>query len=563
MSRPRGERGAGLVREGRRGPPYVTARGGGALGARRSWGGAPCLGDVPVRRPAPAFASLRGADLMRMSRVLSTGTALVFAMGASPLPAQPVAGAACVADAPDAAARIARITARLYPSVLLTGDTTPRSLGARMAALKVPGVSVTVIDGDRIVWSRGFGVRDTVSRAPVTPGTRFQAASLSKPIATLGVLRLVQQGRLGLDDDVRTHLRSWQLPASPFLDSGTVTPRLLLTHRAGIAVSGFLGYAQDSVVPSLRQVLNGAAPANHAALTVIRTPGQLNAYSGGGYTVMEQVLEDVAGTSFVELLQREVLSPLAMTRSTYASLSPAAPDDIARGHLAGGAQVAGGWRTHPEHAAASLWTTSCDYAKAVLAMQRAARGAASPLPASLVRETMTLQAPTQGIGVGLKGAPTPFRFSHTGSNVGYKAIMLGFLDQPRGAVILTNGDQGSELMNELVRAIAEEYGWNDMRPAVRTALAVDSTRLMALAGRYTRIDGRGGYDLLWREGGLLGAPQGRAPQRLYVMSQTADALTLGFLFDAELQVTVERDADGVLAMRWGSATDFARARRAP
>jgi len=463
---------------------------------------------------------------------------------------------ACAAESPDASARIARITARVYPTVLLTTDTTPRTLEARMRALNVPGVSVAVIDGDRIVWSRGFGVRDTSTRAPVTRATRFQAASLSKPIASLGVLRLVEQGKLGLDDDVRTKLRSWQLPASAFLDSGTVTPRLLLTHRAGIAVSGFMGYAQTDAVPTLRQVLDGTAPANHPPLTVIRVPGSLNAYSGGGYTVMEQVLEDVAGAPFVDVLQRGVLTPLGMSRSTYASLSPSAPDDIARGHLATGAQVLGGWRTHPEHAAASLWTTSCDYALAILAMQRAARGAPSPLPSALVREMMTLQAPTQGIGVGLKGAPVPFRFSHTGSNVGYKAIMLGFLDQPRGAVILTNGDGGSDLMNELVRAIAEEYGWNDMRPVVRTPVAVDSLRLRAAVGRYTRDDGRGAFELTWRDGALYAAPAGRAPQRMYAQQDSAGVITMGFLFDAELRVMLQADATGVITtLRWASGAD--------
>lgn len=501
---------------------------------------------------------MRRLSALRRSLASTIVCALPLTAGA-----QGRAAASCAVDAPDAAARIARITERLYPSVLLTSDTLPRSLSARMAALKVPGVSVTVIDGDRIVWSRGFGVRDTSTRAPVTRETRFQAASLSKPIATLGVLRLVQQQRLGLDDDIRTRLRTWQLPASPFLDSAAVTPRLLLTHRAGIAVSGFEGYAQGAPVPTLRQILDGSAPANHPALTVVRTPGRVNAYSGGGYTVMEQVLEDVAGTGFVPFLQQEVLAPLAMTRSTYATLSPSTRDDIARGHLADGTVVAGGWRTHPEHAAASLWTTSCDYAKAVLAMQRAARGARSPLPAALVREMVSLQAPTQGIGVGLKGAPQPFRFSHTGSNVGYKAIMLGFLDQPRGAVVLTNGDGGSELMNELVRAIAQEYGWNDMRPTVRTAVVVDTMRLREAAGRYRRVDGRGDYEFTWRDGALFGAPAGRAPQRTYVMQDTAGALTLGFLFDAELQVVLQSENNTVTGLRWGSTTDYVDARKLP
>lgn len=470
--------------------------------------------------------------------------------------AQSPATSVCASEASDADARVARIIARLFPSVLLRSDTTPRTLADRMRALNVPGVQITVIDGDRIAWSRGFGARDA-SGAPVTTQTRFQAASLSKPIATLGVLRLVAQGRLGLDDDVRRHLRSVTLAPTPFLDSGTVTPRLLLSHRAGVAVSGFLGYPQGEPVPTLAQIIAGAKPANHPALVVDAVPGRDNRYSGGGYTVMEQVLEDVSGQSFPAFLAREVLAPLGMTRSTYESLSPEAVDDIARGHHGSGQPLVGGWRTHPEHAAASLWTTSCDYAQAILAMQRAARGVSSPLDASLVREMMTLQAREQGIGVGLKGTPAPFRFSHTGSNVGYKAIMLGYLDAPRGAVVLTNGDNGSELMNEIVRAIAEEYGWNDMRPAIRTAVALDSVAAAPLVGRY-EVTPQRAYEITWRDGSLWAAPAGRAPQRLHAMAGDS----LGFFFDAELFIWPIRDADRrITGIRWGAAGNAVEARR--
>jgi CubicO group peptidase (beta-lactamase class C family) len=483
---------------------------------------------------------------------------VLTAMTSTALAAQP----RCERDAPDAEARIARIVGRVYPTVLLEGDTTDRSLAARMRALNVPGVQIAVIDRDGIAWSRGFGVRDTASRAPVTVATRFQAASLSKPIATLGVLRAVAQGTLGLDDDIRTRLRTWTLPASPFLDSGVVTPRLLLSHRAGIAVSGFLGYAQTESVPTLAQILAGQRPANHPALVVSAVPGRENRYSGGGYTVMEQVLQDVTGTPFVDFLQREVLRPLGMSRSTYATLRPDTPDDIARGYFSDGREVKGGWRTHPEHAAASLWTTACDYARAVVAMQRAARAtsggrASGPLSPPLVAQMMTLQAPTQGVGVGLKGAPVPFRFSHTGSNVGYKAIMLGFLDRPQGAVVLTNGDNGSELMNELVRAIAEEYQWDDMRPARRRAVALDSTRLLPAVGRYTLAPGRD-VELLWRDGAIWAAPVGRAHQRTYAQ----DDSTLGVLFDPDFIIRLRRESGGaVRSIGWGNPPNVTDAPR--
>lgn len=500
---------------------------------------------MPTRRPSLPNRTL-------------TNLALLLGVVSSRAEAQP----RCDRDAADAEARIARVAARLYPTVLLEGDSTDRSLAARMRALNVPGVQIAVIDRDGVAWTRGFGVRDTTTRAPVTRDTRFQAASLSKPIATLGVLRAVAQGRIGLDDDIRTRLRTWTLPPTPLLDSGVVTPRLLLSHRAGIAISGFLGYGQTDSVPTLAQILAGQRPANHSALVVNAVPGRENRYSGGGYTVMEQVLQDVTGTDFVSYLQREVLAPLGMTRSTYATLRPDAPDDIARGFFADGRQVPGGWRTHPEHAAASLWTTACDYARAVLAMQRAAGVAgtgAAPraLDAALVKGMMQLQAPNQGVGVGLKGAPVPFRFSHTGGNVGYKSIMLGFLDRPQGAVVLTNGDGGAELMNEIVRAIAEEYQWNDMRPARRRAVALDSTRLLPAVGRYTLAPGRE-VELTWRDGAIWAAPVGRAAQRTYAQ----DDSTLGVLFDADFVIRLRRDAGGaVTSIGWGGLTSLAAAPR--
>src|SRR5215831_6911207 len=117
-----------------------------------------------------------------------------------------------------------------------------------MAALHVPGVSIAVIRDGKIEWARGFGVTK-IGGPPVTPDTLFQAASISKPVAALAVLRLVQSGKLDLDADVNQYLKTWKVAENVFSGEKKVTLRELLTHTAGMTVHGFPGYASDERVP--------------------------------------------------------------------------------------------------------------------------------------------------------------------------------------------------------------------------------------------------------------------------------------------------------------------------
>ena len=123
-----------------------------------------------------------------------------------------------------------------------------RTITERMAALNVPGVSIAVFDSGRIVWAKGYGVRDRSSGAPVDTATVFQAASISKPVTSVAMFRLVEQGRIQLDEDVNTQLQSWVIPDSRFTASQKVTPRRIVTHTSGLTVHGFLGYKHDAAL---------------------------------------------------------------------------------------------------------------------------------------------------------------------------------------------------------------------------------------------------------------------------------------------------------------------------
>ena len=182
---------------------------------------------------------------------------------------------------------------------------------------EVPGASVAVFRDFQIEWARGFGVAHAETRQPVDALTLFQAASISKPVAALAVLRLVQQGRLDLDRDVNEYLSSWKLPANELTRATPVTLRHILSHSGGLGVSGFPGYASGVPVPTVPQLLDGLPPANTEAVRVTVAPGTKFAYSGGGTTILQLVVTDVLKVPFPEAMRRLVLEPVGMRFSTY------------------------------------------------------------------------------------------------------------------------------------------------------------------------------------------------------------------------------------------------------
>ena len=214
--------------------------------------------------------------------------------------------------APSTEERVRRVEAGLLPAAYIKGTSPAAALAERMKFFKIPGVSVAVVNDGRVEWARGFGVRDAAGAEPVVPETLFQAGSISKPVAALAALRLVQEGKLALDEDVNAKLVSWKVPENEFTKEQKVTLRRLLTHNAGLTVHGFPGYTADATVPTVVQILNGEKPANTAAIRVDTVPGKIWRYSGGGYTVMQQLVADVAKRPFAEVAKRLVLDPAGM-----------------------------------------------------------------------------------------------------------------------------------------------------------------------------------------------------------------------------------------------------------
>jgi CubicO group peptidase (beta-lactamase class C family) len=355
-----------------------------------------------------------------------------------------------------------------------------------MAHYRVPGVSVAVVDRGRIVWARGFGVREAGSADSVTPTTLFQAASVSKAIAATATLRLADQGRLDLDADVNVYLRSWRVPENRFTEREKVTLRRILSHRAGLTGHGFHGYGAGEPIPTVLQVLGGQAPAGTPPVLVDTFPGAITRYSGGGTTVQQLLLTDVLQRTFPELMDDLVLRPIGMRNSTFELPLPAALQGrAARGHTSEGHPLQAGHSLGPEMAAGGLWTTPSDLLRWAMAIDRAYDGRrGSILSRRMATQMLTLQNETYGLGPVIEGSGRAFRFGHGGNNPGYLAQLTYFPETGQGAAILLNGGTADLLIDEIMRAIAAEYSWPALTPLQVTPAPLSDVEIARLLGTY-------------------------------------------------------------------------------
>ncbi len=387
----------------------------------------------------------------------------------------------------DADSRIRSVENHLRPALYVKGQTPPSlNIEDRMKFYNVPGVSVAVINEGKIEWAKGYGVKALGSDDPVTPETLFQAASISKPVSALGMLRLMEKGMIHLDTPVNEKLKSWKVPENEFTNKEPVTLRRLLTHSAGLNVHGFPGYPVSASVPTIIQILNGEMPANTEAVCVNTLPGSEWRYSGGGFAIAQLLTEDVTGERFSEYMQKNVLEPLGMSRSTFQQpLSSEKAALAASAHLRISGKVEGNWHVYPELAAAGLWTTPSDLCRFAIELQNASSGKPhSIISQETARKMLAPGTGGWGLGVGVAGSGDEETFSHGGGNVGFVCFLFSYVNRGQGAVVMTNSDSGDSLMEEIFRSISHVYGWSYMKPKEVALIEMDNAKLQAFTGDF-------------------------------------------------------------------------------
>jgi CubicO group peptidase (beta-lactamase class C family) len=365
--------------------------------------------------------------------------------------------------AQDTAALIARIEGPQTPNRQGLDSLTIKEV---MQRFHVPGMGIAVIRDSKIHWTKTYGVADVESGRAIDEHTMFQAASISKPVTAMAAMRLVDERRLSLDDDINNVLKSWHVPATG------VTPRSLMSHTSGADDGfGFPGYDPSAPRPTVVQVLEGKSPSTLGPVLFVRPPYQAYKYSGGAVTVMQLALTDLTGKPFAEIMRSMVLDPLRMNDSSYEQPLPAdRASHASRAHNGQGKAMGAMWHVYPEQAAAGLWTTPSDLSRFLIEVQQAFRGPKGAVLSQAAASAMVTPVSVGPFGVGLtiekKGEG--WYFSHSGSNWGFQSDMISHLRKGYGVVILTNADSGGQLIREIEARVAAAYNWDSLdKPLLR------------------------------------------------------------------------------------------------
>jgi CubicO group peptidase (beta-lactamase class C family) len=456
-------------------------------------------------------------------------------------------------QSPEAIKRQQQVENNLCPEVIY-GDSMPRlTIEGQMKLYRIRGVSVAVIKDYKIDWAKGYGWADEEEKRPVTTDTRFQAASISKSLNSVGVMKLVQQGKINLDSDINTYLKTWKFPYDSISHNKKITVRNLLTHTAGLTVHGFRGYTTTDLLPTIPQILNGEKPANSPAVRSQFEPSLRFKYSGGGTTISQLIVTDVTGQRYEDFMKKNVLDPLGMTNSSYAQPSQIDPKYLATAYYGGGGNVKGKYHVYPEQAAAGLWTTPTDLAKYIIETQLAYEGKSSKvLSPAFTQQRLTFYVDSAAaLGSFLVRKEGQVYFTHNGGNEGFACTSFGSLRGGNGVVVMTNADNFA-IIPEIVNSVAKVYGWKGFyTPTFRKVLTLSADTLQAYSGNY--LAGKDTISFSVRDNALY-VQQNSQPANGYKLlfntSATAwikevPGVKIGFVFDADGKVnTITIDENG-------------------
>lgn len=373
----------------------------------------------------------------------------------------------------------------LIKNIQIKGESIQKfNIQERMDFYKVPGVSIAIVENGKIKWAKGYGFANTETKTRVDANTLFQAGSISKPVAALAVLQLFERKSLALNKDVNAYLKNWQIPENKFTETEKVTLEKLLTHTAGMTVHGFPGYQQTDDFPEIIDVLNGKG--NTAKITVDTIPGSIWRYSGGGYTVMEKIVEDVSGLTLEKYMAKNILLPMGMKNSTYQQpITKEWQKNISAAYNGNGQLIEGLWNNYPEQAAAGLWTTPSDLARYCIEIQNIAQGEKEGiLTKETVEKMLTKHKNNWGLGPSLKYEKDSLLFGHGGKNAGFTNDMKAYAYQGNALIVMTNADNGGKLISEIENAVSSYYNWSISRPNTIEVIDLPNTDLKQFAGKY-------------------------------------------------------------------------------
>lgn len=364
-------------------------------------------------------------------------------------------------------------------------------VSVELAAGHLHGVSLALVDDQRLVYAKGFGLADARRRRPARADTVYRAGSISKLFTALAAMQLVEQGRLDLDAPVTAYDPAFRI-VNPFPDSPPITLRQLMCHRAGLIREAPVGGYFDASEPGVEQTVRSIA-----ACALVYPPNTKTKYSNVGPTVVGHVVATVAGLPFEAHQRRHLLGPLGLEDSDF-RLTRRLKTRLATAYLPV-ADGRGGFREreapHFELGtlpAGNLYTTAEDLARFLAFLFAEGRVNGRPLlkPESLAEMfTVQLTGATNGFGLGFYVGQFNGRrsVSHTGAVYGFTSALTALPDQKIGVVVLGNDDLAVGPVRRLNTAALEwmlEAKFGEPPPARPPALALTRAALESFAGEF-------------------------------------------------------------------------------
>ena len=355
-----------------------------------------------------------------------------------------------------------------------------------LAKYRLPGAVVSYIQNGEVAWTQAYGLADLSTHKPMAPEMIFNFGSCGEVLTGWGIMRLVEQGKVELDAPVNQYLKRWQIQSMDY-DAQKVTLRRLLSHTAGLTVHGFSDYSQRRRLPTLAEMLAGQNQMD-GAVTLFQEPGKGYQYSGGGYVLLQMVIEDVSGEPFAQFMEREVTGPLNMPSLHWVWT----PELEAMAPVPYGPQgEALGYRQLASQAIGSEIGTVPDFARFVAAVVSGPNGeppGRGVLQPDTIAAMSTIQpnAKDEGLAYGIGGLQNGVLLQHFGANPGWNAFFSVDTFRREGLVMAVNSSNGFSL-NAAVQNLWIKTTYNLSSEAVEPApepegLSLQGMIMLALAG---------------------------------------------------------------------------------
>ncbi len=394
----------------------------------------------------------------------------------------------------------------------------------RMKALHVNGVSIAVIKNYKIDWVKSYGLADTIERRPVTAQTLFQSASIGKSVNGFAFMKLAQDGVVDLTVDINQYLKSWKFPYDTVSQNWKIDLASILSHTAGLSVMGFDGYKWNQPLPSLIEILDGKSPSNNPPVRSQREPGLKFEYSGGGYEISEQLLEDITNTAYGNYITKTVFEPLNMNNTFYETIPPdSLTHRLATAYRMDGQPIGCKYHLYPEKACgAGLWSTANDLARFVIEVQLSLAGKSNKIIRKEMAELMLtpyIKTSNCGFGFFIDKKGKEYYFQHGGLNEGFSSQYYGSFKDGNGVVVLVNSDN-TQFKDEVVNSVATVYGWKNFYAYVPKKLYYPAKAITnKYVGNYKFENSDTGPEIIMENGSLyLKDPNSTDKWKIYFTS---------------------------------------------